>query len=79
MSPDILFKKGDRKTTHDNFCIGVEFGRMPIKDLLVLVGTILKNLKVLGQLTPKIDTDKRKGKNNTLQLPVKNHGCVALC
>ena len=72
MSLDILFKKGARKTMCDNFCIGVEFGRMLMKDLLVPVGTILKNLKVFGQLIPKFDTDKRKGKNNTLQLPVKD-------
>ena len=77
MSLDILFKKGARKTAFDNFCIGVEFGRMPMKNLLVLVGTIPKNIKVFGQLTPKFDTDKRE--DNTLQFPVKNLNCVALC
>ena len=76
----MLFKKDARKTTCDNFCIGVEFGRMPIKDLLILVRTIPKNLKVFDsqQLSPKFDTDKRKGKNNTLRFPVKNHDRVAL-
>ena len=60
----------------DNFCIGVKFGRMPIKDLLIFVGTIPENLKVFGQLSPEFDTDKRKGKNNTLRFPVKNHDRV---
>ena len=63
------FQRGYQKTTCDNFCIGVEFGRMPMKDLLVLVGIIPKNLKVFSQLTPKFDTDKRE--NNTLQFPIK--------
>ena len=38
---------------------------MPMKDLLVLVGTIPENLRVFGQLSPEFNTDKRKGKNNT--------------
>ena len=42
---DILFKKGARKITCDNFCIAVEFGRMPMKDLLILVRTIPKKFK----------------------------------
>ena len=63
----------------DNFSNGVEFGRTPMKDLQVVAGTIPKNLKVFGQFTPKFDTDERKSKNNTIQFPVKNHDCVALC
>ena len=49
---------------------------MPMKDLLILVRTIPENLKVFGQLSLEIDTDKRKGKNNTLWFPVKNHDCL---
>ena len=79
MSLDIIVKKGARKITCDDFCIGVEFGRMPMKNLLILVGTIPENLKVFGQLSPEFDTDKRKGKNNTLQFPFKYHDRVALC
>ena len=79
MSLDILFKNGARNITCGNFCIGVEFGRMPMKDLLILERTIPENLKVFGQLSPEFDADKRKGKNNTLQFPVKNHDRVALC
>ena len=66
MSLDILFKKGARKITCDNLSIGVKFGRMPMKDLLILVRTP-ENLKVFGQLSPEFDTDKRKGKNNNLR------------
>ena len=79
MSLDIFFKEGARKTTCENFCIGVEFGRMPMKDLLILVRTIPENLKVFGQLSPEFDADKRKGKNNTSRFAVKNHDRVALC
>ena len=49
-----------------------------MKDPLILWKTIPENLKVFGQLFPEIDTDKRKGKNNTLRFPVKNHDRVAL-
>ena len=69
MSRDILFKKGARKIKHDNFCIGVDFGRMPKKDLLIPVRTVPENLKVFGQLSPEFNTDKRKGKNNTMLSP----------
>ena len=79
MSLDILFKKGARKITSDNFCIGVKFGRMPMKDLVILERTIPENLRVFGQLSPKFDADKRKGKNNTLRFPIKNHNRVVLC
>ena len=60
MNLDILFKKGARKITRDNFCIGVEFSSMPMKDLLILVKTHPENLKVFGQLSPEFDADKRK-------------------
>ena len=63
MSLDILFKNGAIQITCDSFCIGMEFGRMPMNDLLILERTISENLKVFGQFSPEFDTDKRKGKN----------------
>ena len=61
-SLDILFNKGAKKITCVNFCIGVEFGRMPVKELLFLVRTIPENLKAFGQLFPEFDAEKRKGR-----------------
>ena len=52
---------------------------MPMKDLLILARTIPEILKVFDQLSLKFDTDERKGKNNTLRFPIKNHDCVAQC
>ena len=65
MSLDILFTKGARKITSDNFCIGVKLNGMPKKDLVIFVRTIPANLQVFGQLSPEFDADKKKGKNNT--------------
>ena len=71
MSLRILFKKGAREITCDNFCIGVEFGMMPMKDLLVLVETIPENLRVFLQLAPEFDIHKRKVKTTLFSFQSK--------